>query len=232
MSKNSIAVRTPGDLEVRIGLRIAPVDHSARPIGFSTDYCENAAKYAHVICRVDETRGVQFSGEIAKLNADRIVLAWNCHDDLLAALKALSALAIGCIENISDDEHAVVDAARAAIVRAEGAATATADHKQNIHEWFELTYAQFLVVPRVIMSGMPEDWQEKMAELLDQMGATFDYSPGSGDTYYVRVGKAPEWPYEDKDGNPIEPVLSAPSHELCNYRRPRIEHRRKAEAAQ
>lgn len=105
-------------------------------------------------------------------------------------------------------------------------AVAPAEHKRNIHEWFELTYGQFLVAPRVIMSEMPKEWQERMVELLDQMYATFDCSPGGGATYYVRVGESPEWPYED-DGNPIELVLSEPPMDLCDYRHPRIEHRRK-----
>lgn len=106
-------------------------------------------------------------------------------------------------------------------------ATAPIELKRNIHDWFELTYGQFLVVPRVIMSAMPEDWQERMVELLDQMDESFDYSPGRNLTYYVRVAEAPEWPYEDSDGNPIEPVLHEPPEDLCNYRRPRIGHRRK-----
>ncbi|HYD58902.1 MAG TPA: hypothetical protein VEC35_01010 [Noviherbaspirillum sp.] len=98
---------------------------------------------------------------------------------------------------------------------------------QSVHEWFGLTYAQFLTLPRVIMEAMPMEWQLKMTVLLDEMDAAFDWLPASGNMYYVRVGKPIEWPYEDDDGNPIEPTLQEPDADLCNYRRPRIEHRRK-----
>ncbi len=100
-----------------------------------------------------------------------------------------------------------------------------------IHEWFELTYAQFLTLPRVVMSAMPGEWQSKMVALLEELDATFDYLPGDGRSYWTRVAVAPEWPYEDDDGNPIEPAMEDPPEDLCNYRHPRIEHRRKVPAA-
>lgn len=37
-----------------------------------------------------------------------------------------------------------------------------------IHEWFGLTYASYLVLPRTLMEHMPEEWQEKMKALLDE----------------------------------------------------------------
>jgi hypothetical protein len=104
------------------------------------------------------------------------------------------------------------------------------DGAQAVHNWFELTYAQFLVLPRVVMSEMPGEWQTKMVELLDELGETFDYWPRNDEMFYVRVGKEVQWPYEDDDGNPLEPVLSDPPEDLCNYRRPSIEHRRKKPA--
>jgi hypothetical protein len=99
---------------------------------------------------------------------------------------------------------------------------------KTFHEWFELTYAQFLVLPRVIMEAMPPEWQHKMTALLDELDEQFDYLPANENQYWVRVGKSIEWPYEDDDGNPIEPVLQEPDADLCNYRHPNIEHRRKS----
>lgn len=42
------------------------------------------------------------------------------------------------------------------------------DQRKDLHAWFGLSYAAFLVMPRVAMMQMPETWQEKMAELLNE----------------------------------------------------------------
>ena len=42
-----------------------------------------------------------------------------------------------------------------------------------IHEWFELTYASYLVVPRVALVSMPYNWQKKMVKLLEEMEEAF-----------------------------------------------------------
>lgn len=90
-----------------------------------------------------------------------------------------------------------------------------------IHDWFGLTYAQFLTLPRVIMEAMPARWQEQMVALLDELGETYDYLPANGNMYYVRVGQPAEWPYEKT------PPLKNPDRDLCNYRHPNIWHRKK-----
>lgn len=90
-----------------------------------------------------------------------------------------------------------------------------------IHDWFGLTYAQFLTLPRVIMEAMPALWQEQMVALLDELGETYDYLPANGNMYYVRVGQPAEWPYEKT------PPLKNPDRDLCNYRHPNIWHRKK-----
>lgn len=40
---------------------------------------------------------------------------------------------------------------------------------RTIHEWFSLTYANYLVVPRSVLQSMPEDWQHAFVCLLEQM---------------------------------------------------------------
>lgn len=100
------------------------------------------------------------------------------------------------------------------------------DSKQSVHEWFGLTYAQFLTVPRVVMEAMPLEWQHKMTALLNELDEKWDWLPANERSYYVRVGEEP-WPAEDEEGNPREPVLMDPDDDLCEYRRPNIEHRRK-----
>lgn len=69
-----------------------------------------------------------------------------------------------------------------------------------IHAWFELTYAQYLTVPRLIMESMPLEWQEKMVALLDEMDATFGWRPKEG-RYWVKLrddnGRFSPAPLED-----------------------------------
>jgi hypothetical protein len=48
---------------------------------------------------------------------------------------------------------------------------------ENIHEYFSLSYASWLVLPRVILEAMPEDWQRQFVEMLDQVNETFDWCP-------------------------------------------------------
>lgn len=44
----------------------------------------------------------------------------------------------------------------------------------KVHNWFGLTRARYLVLPRSLMEGMPDEWQEKMTALLDEMRETYD----------------------------------------------------------
>ena len=48
-------------------------------------------------------------------------------------------------------------------------------HKRIVHDWFELTYAQYLVIPRTVLHSMPEKWQEQFVKLLDELDGTFDW---------------------------------------------------------
>lgn len=57
---------------------------------------------------------------------------------------------------------------------------------RDIHHWFELTYAEYLTVPRSILEAMPEAWQAQMAALLGEMDATFDWQPHEG-RYWVTL---------------------------------------------
>ena len=42
--------------------------------------------------------------------------------------------------------------------------------------WFGLDRATFCVMPRVLMHAMPDEWQGRMADLLNEYQATFDTS--------------------------------------------------------
>lgn len=39
----------------------------------------------------------------------------------------------------------------------------------NIHEYFELTYANYLVLHRTLLQAMPEEWQEKFGTMLEEL---------------------------------------------------------------
>ncbi len=57
----------------------------------------------------------------AKENAKRVELCWNCHDELLHALKSIYALVQGESPSLLEDNHDG-DIVRAVIARAEGGA--------------------------------------------------------------------------------------------------------------
>jgi hypothetical protein len=86
-------------------------------------------------------------------------------------------------------------------------------HECPINNWFELSYAQFLTVPRLVMQSMPQEWKEKMAALLNEMDDTFDWRPTDG-TYWVKV--------KGEDGR-----LRNPPGEICDYRNGSVEHLRR-----
>jgi len=42
--------------------------------------------------------------------------------------------------------------------------------------YFGLSYASFLTVPRVLLHEMPDDWQWKLAKLMEEYDETWDFS--------------------------------------------------------
>jgi hypothetical protein len=58
------------------------------------------------------------------------------------------------------------------------------EYKELIHDWFELSYASYLVLPRSVLQSAPDKWQEKFVELLNELGEKFDRVPRKG-TYGV-----------------------------------------------
>lgn len=81
----------------------------------------------------------------------------------------------------------------------------------RLHTWFGLSYASFLTLPRVLMQEMPNEWQEKMAELLEEYDQTFNTSGiGISGTKVMAV--------DDKN------KFTKMPKELINYRRPDINY--------
>ena len=69
-------------------------------------------------------------------------------------------------------------------------------------EWFSLSRSSFAVMPRSLMHEMPDEWQEKMAALLREWDAAWDWGgcgfDGCRVTCYEgnRFVKTPEWVIE------------------------------------
>jgi len=82
---------------------------------------------------------------------------------------------------------------------------------EDLSAWFELSYAQFLTVPRVVMESMPDVWQKRMAQLLRELDEVFDWRPATG-RYWVLLRL---------DGGRF---AAAP---LCDYRRGTVEELRR-----
>ena len=56
------------------------------------------------------------------------------------------------------------------------------EKKEPIHQFFGLTYANYLVLPRSILQSMPEEWQNDFVGLLEQIPEYFgtDWEPEGG----------------------------------------------------
>lgn len=58
--------------------------------------------------------------------------------------------------------------------------------KREVHDFFELSYAQYLTIPRSVLQSMPSGWQVKLVRLLDILDETIDWRPKSGN-YWVTL---------------------------------------------
>lgn len=60
--------------------------------------------------------------------------------------------------------------------------------QEAIHEYFGLSYANYLVMPRGVLQSMPDEWQEKFVELLNQIPETIDevIEPAGGYTVHAK----------------------------------------------
>lgn len=68
-------------------------------------------------------------------------------------------------------------------------------HSEKLWAWFELSYVSFLTLPRVLMHEMPKEWQDKMADLLDEYDETFPNQPDIGTRVQcTKDGKLVKWP--------------------------------------
>ena len=61
-------------------------------------------------------------------------------------------------------------------------------HESPVHNWFELSYASYLTLPRSVMEAMPYEWQVAMVALLEEADETLDWDAVKPNgKYEVRV---------------------------------------------
>lgn len=60
------------------------------------------------------------------------------------------------------------------------------DGHEPIHQWFELSYAQYLTIPRSVLQSMPAAWQARFVACLEELDATIDWRPPRG-RYWVQL---------------------------------------------
>lgn len=90
---------------------------------------------------------------------------------------------------------------------------------EPIHEWFELTYSAYLVLPRSVLQSMPAQWQTRFVELLMQLDAAADGLEGMPASYRVtplgEAGRRVDDPYRDYERGrrriALKPVAPKPS---------------------
>ena len=75
----------------------------------------------------------------------------------------------------------------------------------KLQTWFGLSYASFINLPRVLIQEMPDEWQSKLADLLDEYDETFDTSSIESEGKIINGTKIlpvddrirfMKWPYE------------------------------------
>lgn len=84
--------------------------------------------------------------------------------------------------------------------------------------WFGLSRASWLTIPRVLLHEMPQEWQEKMAALLEEMDGVFHFPDDPTDKIIVQRksdGKFASWPdwvnrYRNPDMDEINKRKAAP----------------------
>jgi hypothetical protein len=67
---------------------------------------------------------------------------------------------------------------------------------QRLWGWFGMTYSSWLTMPRVMMHAMPDDWQDRMAELCEEWDATWQTNdmPSPKVSAVDHNGKFTRWP--------------------------------------
>lgn len=71
-------------------------------------------------------------------------------------------------------------------------------HLTTINDWFELSYASWLTIPRVLLEDMPGSWQVQFTKLLQEYAERYPKQPHIGTQVRVtdmrnRLTPTPKW---------------------------------------
>ena len=69
---------------------------------------------------------------------------------------------------------------------------------EPVHNYFGLSYAQYLVIPRSVLQSMPQEWQQRFVNCLKELNETIDWMPSRG-CYRVTLNEIDEGWNEDGD---------------------------------
>lgn len=73
-------------------------------------------------------------------------------------------------------------------------------YKQNIHDWFELTYSNFLVLHRSILQSMPQKWQEDFVKKLEEIEKATSKLKDLPASFWVRARSGNKFIYDPYRG--------------------------------
>lgn len=88
-----------------------------------------------------------------------------------------------------------------------------------IHNWFELTYAQYLTIPRSVLQSMPDEWQERFVRCLEELDEAIDWRPKRGQ-YRVMLSEVVE-DWDEGEGMYVERWGKELDDPLMDYQRGR-----------
>lgn len=58
---------------------------------------------------------------------------------------------------------------------------------EAIHNYFGLSYAQYLTLPRTALQSMPEEWQARFVACLHELDEAFDWKPHHENQFWVQM---------------------------------------------
>lgn len=64
----------------------------------------------------------------------------------------------------------------------------TPDTAEDVHTYFGLSYANYLVLPRTLLQSMPQEWQARFVTLVDELHDAFEHVK-QAPTYQVLAGE-------------------------------------------
>lgn len=97
------------------------------------------------------------------------------------------------------------------------AATPGPTGQDRLHTWWGLSYASWLALPRVLLQEMPDDWQRRLVDLLEEFDAAFPNLPVIETRVQTvtdgKLSKTPDWliRYRHPDADLIESFKKPPS---------------------